>query len=235
MMKNTLEHIAFRQAWSITERTANLLGQCYAYTQAITKTPISPGNRQRLLLVSLRRGALATTAIEGNTLTEKDLDQIEAGADLPPSRQYLQREVQNILDALNQVLGELVGDKKSEAISVSLIQRFHEMVGKGLGESYGDPGHFRRKNVVVGNYRPPSFSQVEGMVKKFCEWLLARFHYTSGQNFDDTVIQAIVSHVYIVWIHPFLDGNGRTARLLEFYLLLRATQCLVFQGRTNQV
>jgi hypothetical protein len=48
----------------------------------------------------------------------------------------LQREVQNILDALNQLLGELVAAKKSEVISVNLIQRFHEMVGKAFLEKY---------------------------------------------------------------------------------------------------
>jgi Fic family protein len=60
------------------------------------------------------------------------------------------------------------------------------------------------------------------MVNKLCEWLIREFHYGHEQNFDEAVIEAVVTHVYIAWIHPFLDGNGRTARLLEFYLLLRA-------------
>jgi len=47
------------------------------------------------------------------------------------------------------------------------------------------------------------------------------FQYPSGQGFHETVIQAIVAHVYLEWIHPFGDGNGRTGRLLEFYILLR--------------
>ena len=42
------------------------------------------------------------------------------------------------------------------------------------------------------------------------------------ENFKTAVIEAIVTHVYIEWIHPFGDGNGRTGRLLEFYILLRA-------------
>jgi Fic family protein len=221
-MKNSFEHIAFRPVWTINERISNLLGQCYAYIRAITNTPIRPDYRRRLLQVSLRRGALATTAIEGNTLSEKDLDRIETGEDLPPGRQYLQKEVQNILAALNLLLQELVREKKPEVISIHLIRRFHEMVCTGLGDGYGDPGHFRRKNVTVGNYRPPSFEKVENLVKQFCDWLFKEFHYAGGQNFDETVLQAIVSHIYMVWIHPFLDGNGRTARLLEFYLLLRA-------------
>jgi Fic family protein len=71
-------------------------------------------------------------------------------------------------------------------------------------------------------YRPPSFEQVEEYVQKLCEWLAREFHYKQGQNFDEAVLEAIVSHVYIEWIHPFGDGNGRTGRLLEFYILMRA-------------
>jgi Fic family protein len=184
--------------------------------------PISPDYRQKLLTVSLRRGALATTAIEGNTLSEKDLDRIEAGEDLPPSKRYLQQEVQNVINALNLLLKELIQDGRPQVIKPTLIQRFHRLVSDGLGDGYGQPGCFRRKNVIVGNYRPPSFEQVDDLIKRFCGWLSSEFHYTGGQHFDETLLQAIVSHVYIVWIHPFLDGNGRTARLLEFYLLLRA-------------
>jgi Fic family protein len=221
-MKNSAEHITFRPVWTITGRISNLLGQCYAYIRAITDTPIRPDYRKRLLRVSLRRGALATTAIEGNTLSEKDLDQIEAGQELAPGRQYLQTEVQNVITALNTLHRELVQERKPEPISVRLIKRFHEMVSKELGDGYGDPGHFRRKNVTVGNYRPPSFEQVEELVKKFCDWISTEFHYGGGWNFDEALLQAVVSHIYVVWIHPFADGNGRTARLLEFYLLLRA-------------
>jgi Fic family protein len=174
------------------------------------------------LRVSLRRGALATTAIEGNSLSEQDMDSLEGGACLPPGRQYLQKEVENILAALNLLLRELVEEGKQELISPGLIKRFHALVGKDLGEAYGEAGRFRRKNVIVGNYRPPSFERVEDLVTRFSSWLSREFHYTGGQNFDDAVIEAIVSHIYMVWIHPFLDGNGRTARLVEFYLLLRA-------------
>src|SRR5215471_4041399 len=103
-MKNTLEHIAFRASWHLHEKTANLLGQCYAYISSILNTPIRPDYYQRLLLVSLNKGALATTAIEGNTLTEADLAQIQSGRDLEPSKRYQQREVGNILMAFNTIL-----------------------------------------------------------------------------------------------------------------------------------
>ena len=187
------------------------------------KTPIRPDYRQQLLWVSLNKGALATTAIEGNTLSEDDLAQIQSGRDLEPSRRYQQQEVENILAAFNTILDELVREKIPELISPGLIKRFNKMVGENIGEAFGgEPGQLRRRNVVVGAYRPPSFDKVDEFVEKFCDWLIKEFNYKHGQDFDEAVIEAIVSHVYIAWIHPFLDGNGRTARLLEFYILMRA-------------
>jgi len=222
-MKNTLEHISFRANWRLPEKTANLLGQCYAYINSILNTPIRPDYYRNLLLVSLQKGALATTAIEGNTLTEADLAQIQSGKDLEPSKRYQQKEVNNILAAFNTILEELVRKKNPEIISPGLIRRFNKMVGENIGEAFnGEPGQLRRRNVVVGAYRPPSFEMVEGLVQKLCDWLIRDFHYKQEQTFDEAVIEAIVTHVYIAWIHPFLDGNGRTARLLEFYLLMRA-------------
>jgi len=223
-VKNTLEHISFRANWSLSEKTLNLLGQCYAYINySILNIPIRPDYRRQLLSVFLNKGALATTAIEGNTLSENDLAQIQSGRDLEPSRKYQQQEVENILEAFNVILKELIWEKSSTVISPELIRRFNEMVGKNIGEAFGgNPGQFRRRNVVVGAYRPPSFEMVEGLVKKLCDWLIQDFHYNREQHFDEAVIEAVVSHVYIAWIHPFLDGNGRTARLLEFYILMRA-------------
>ena len=222
-MKNTLEHITFRANWKPGEKTSNLLGQCYAYINSLLNTPIRPDYHRQLLLVSLNKGALATTAIEGNTLSEKDLAEIQNGKDLAPSRKYQQQEVENILKAFNTILDELIRGKTPKIISPELIRRFNKMVGENIGDAFGgNPGQFRRRNVVVGAYRPPSFGMVEELVHKFCNWLMREFHYEREQHFDEAVLEAVVSHVYIAWIHPFLDGNGRTARLLEFYILMRA-------------
>ncbi|MCL2126879.1 MAG: Fic family protein [Treponema sp.] len=224
MVKNTWEHITFAEKWTLSEKAVNLLGQCFAYVNAMLKVPIRPDYRDKMHTVSLNKGALATTAIEGNTLTEDDLALIQSGKDLEPSRRYLQKEVENVLAAFNTIFGELVHDKTPLPVSPELIKRFHEMIGRDIGEAFGaNPGQFRRQNVIVGIvYRPPVFGQVDELVRKLCDWLSKAFHYSHGQNFDEAVIQAIVTHVYIVWIHPFMDGNGRTARLLEFYLMLRA-------------
>jgi Fic family protein len=186
-------------------------------------TPIRPDYRQKLLMVALARGAQATTAIEGNTLSESEVDAVQAGKSLPASKEYLEKEVRNVLTAFNAILDELIRKKSENLISPDLIRRFHRMVGDGLGDAFAaDPGLFRKKNVTVGNYRPPSFEEVPALVESLCEWLDREFHFRTTQSFEEAMVEAIVAHLYIEWIHPFADGNGRTGRLLEFYILMRA-------------
>ncbi|MEP6590275.1 MAG: Fic family protein [Gemmatimonadota bacterium] len=222
-MRGSYPHLSFRRHWQITPRTQYELGQCDAIIQAISNTPLLPNYHERLLTVSLTKGAQATTAIEGNTLSEEEVRQVAAGATLPPSKEYQQVEVRNILDAFNTLLDEVAGGNQSELISPQLLLRFHRMIGQNLGAHFDAiPGEFRRDNRVVGPYRTPEHEDVPELVETMCRWLAQEFHFSAGQSFDDAVIQAIVTHLYIEWIHPFGDGNGRTGRLVEFSLLLRA-------------
>ncbi|MDH5682110.1 MAG: Fic family protein [Spirochaetota bacterium] len=220
---NTHHHISFTKRWTLSDKTLYNLGYCDSLIQVLSKIPILPDFHSQLLTISLRKGALATTAIEGNTLTEQDLENIDKGQNLPPSKEYLQIEVQNILNAFNDILKNKVRDGISHIITPQLIKDFHFLVGKDIGETFdSEPGKFRLRNVVVGNYKAPGYEEVDSMMDNLCRWLKKEFHFEHGQTFSESMIQAMVTHVYIAWIHPFSDGNGRSARLLEFYILMRA-------------
>lgn len=216
-------HILFKKQWNLSEKSLHYLGQCEAYVQAINNTPILPHHYQQLMNVALLKGAQATTAIEGNTLSDDEVKKIMNKEKLPPSKEYQEIEVKNILEAFNLLLHEILKDKTEHFISVALLQRFHKMVGKNLGEHFNAiPGQLRKNDVVVGRYRCPDYRDVPLLLEKMCRWLRTEFKYgETEQSFSDVVIQAIVSHIYIEWIHPFGDGNGRTGRLVEFYILLR--------------
>lgn len=216
-------HISFRREWEITVASVYMLGECHALVHALTDIPLQPEYRQRLLNVSLRKGAQATTAIEGNTLSEEEIERLQEGWSLPPSKEYLQVEVNNILEAFNILLREIVTEDKVSIITPDLIKDFHNMIGRGLGKHFDAiPGRFRDDRRHIGPYLAPEHKYVPELVSKLCVWLGREFHYNEGQDFATAVVQAIVTHVYIEWIHPFGDGNGRTGRLLEFYILLRA-------------
>lgn len=216
-------HLLFRKHWELSDSSWLLLGQCEAYINAINNTPILPHHYAELMNVALLKGAQATTAIEGNTLSDEEIQKMMKGQNLPPSKEYQEIEVRNILDALNVLLHEVVEDKVDHIISIELIKRFHKMVGKDLGEHFAAiPGQLRNNEVIVGTYRCPDHKDVSILLDRFCRWIKEEFRFGQKvQSFGDILIQAMVSHVYIEWIHPFSDGNGRTGRLLEFYTLLR--------------
>jgi len=170
------------------------------------------------------KGAQATTAIEGNTLTREEVERVAGHEKLAQSKEYQEREVRNILEAMNQILDQVADDGTRSLITPELIKQFHKGVGKGLGEHFDSiPGRFRTDQRVVGPYRCPQPEHVETLVQRACDWLRIEFRFElNNQSFAEAVIQAVVTHVYLEWIHPFGDGNGRTGRLLEFYILLRA-------------
>ncbi|MGE3844276.1 MAG: Fic family protein [Vicinamibacterales bacterium] len=172
----------------------------------------------------MKKGAQATTAIEGNTLSDAEVEKVARGDSLPPSKQYQEREVRNILDAMNHLLKAVADDGSTPLITPELIKDLHSRVGRELGEHFDAiPGRFREDERIVGPYRCPRHEDVPRLVDRLCAWLPQEFGFASGrQSFREAVIQAVVSHVYLEWIHPFGDGNGRTGRLLEFYILLRA-------------
>jgi len=216
-------HLMFQKQWTISDCSLILLGQCEAYVNAINNTPILPHHYDTLMNVALLKGAQSTTAIEGNTLSDEEIKKMMEGQKLPPSKHYQETEVRNILDAFNELLNEVVDKNVGHLITPELIRRFHKMVGKDLGDPFeAIPGELRNNEVVVGRYRCPDHRDVPALLETFCTWLPKEFHFGQRkQSFGEILIQAIVSHVYIEWIHPFSDGNGRTGRLLEFYILLR--------------
>ncbi len=216
-------HLMFKKQWEITSKSSFYLGQCDAFVKAINNTPIMPHHYQYLMNIALIKGAQATTAIEGNTLTDEEINKLMAGQKLPPSKEYQEIEVRNIINAYNELLQEVINNDTDQLVTPELLLRFHKMVGRDLGEHFNAiPGQFRNSDVIVGKYRCPDYRDVPQLIGVFCKWLREEFKFQDNvQTFSDIVLQAIVSHIYIEWIHPFGDGNGRTGRLVEFYILLR--------------
>lgn len=218
-------HLCFHQHWEITDTVQYQLGECHALVEAIARTPLRPKARQSLMSMSFIKGAQATAAIEGNTLTQEEVERIYEGKEnLPPSREYLQIEVKNVLDAFNYLHEEVIFNDVEWLITPDRLLDFHKRITQNLGQ-HADaiPGRFREDNRQVGPYLAPDHTHVQELVAQLCEWIRREFHFGRGQQeFTTSIIQAIVTHVYIEWIHPFGDGNGRTGRLVEFYILLRA-------------
>ena len=97
---------------------------------------------------------------------------------------------------------------------ISLICKFNEILTTGPESENKIPGKFRGERVIIRNssYVPPNCSEVPTHMNNLAEEILRRWH-------EDTV----KLHSYVLWrlnwIHPFLDGNGRTSREFSYFLL----------------
>ena len=199
-----------------------LIGEAVSKAEHIAGVPLTPEAAEELHGVYLAKGALATTAIEGNTLTEDEVRQhLEGKLKLPPSRQYLSQEIDNIVEACNDIL-KLTIQEDVQTISPEDIRQYNKLVLRGLSVDEGVvPGNFRQESVMVGRYRGAPAEDCEHLLNKFCEWL-NNLVFPDRLKSHYAILTAIAAHIYFVWIHPFGDGNGRTARLIEFRYLLQA-------------
>ena len=160
-------HLAFHKRWEISPEIAFMLGQCQAMVSSICEIPLNPNDYNNLLRIQLIRGAQATTAIEGNTLSEEEVADVEAGKELPPSKRYQEIEVKNILAAMNQILREVTQQNKTAKITPELLLRFHEIIGQDLGEHFdADPGKLRTDARTVGRYKCPPHDQVKEHIQR---------------------------------------------------------------------
>ncbi|OHB75201.1 MAG: hypothetical protein A2Z34_03195 [Planctomycetes bacterium RBG_16_59_8] len=200
------------------------LGEAASKCEHIASVPLRPSTAAMLHQLYLAKGVMATTAIEGNTLTEKEvLQHLDGTLRLPPSKRYLAQEIDNIVNACNLIAKRLhSGD---DSMPQEQILEFNRLVLEKL--SLGDdvfPGKLRAHSVVVGNvYRGAPAEDCPHLMERLCAWLSGPdFQAPAGMELVYAIIKAVAAHLYLAWIHPFGDGNGRTARLMEFQILLAA-------------
>ena len=206
-------------------KTWMLLGEAHSNCEHLAGAPLRPDVARRLYDVFLVKGAQATTAIEGNTLTEEQVAGILDGTfKAPPSRAYQEREVRNVIDALQEIANQ-VRAGESPRITKDLICEFNRQLLDGTDhEPAVVPGRVRNHEVVVANYRGAPAEDCEHLLGRLAEWLESELFESEDPDirFALVMARAIYAHLYLAWLHPFGDGNGRTARLLEFLILARS-------------
>ncbi len=202
----------------------------FNYTHNIVNNLVEITSARELILnaylvpkweISLRREALirathASTAIEGNPLTLEEVSKLAQGRKVTATRKAKQ-EVLNYLSVLENI------DKyqKDKKITEFHILKLHKDITKGTLENPEWEGSYRKIQVYVGNritgeviFMPPPPEKVPSLMKEFIEWL------NSEESFNlHPVLVAGISHYEFVRIHPFVDGNGRTARALATLIL----------------
>lgn len=205
-----------------------MLGECNSKCEHLAKTPLREDTANRLHQVYLAKGILGTVAIEGNTLSEEEvLKHIDGQLNLPPSKKYLQQEIDNILTACNGLIARIL-EEGPRNLAVEQICEINRTILKDLPLEGGvESGILRDHSVGVGGvYLAAPAQDLEFLMSTLCEWLNSdEFKAPEGDepyNIVYAILKAIIAHLYMAWIHPFGDGNGRTARLLEFQILIES-------------
>ncbi len=163
---------------------------------------------------ALIRNAHASTSIEGNPLSIEEVSALAEGRKITAMRKS-RLEVLNYLKVLEDI--PKFAEKESTEKTVLDI---HKRITKDVIEDPRESGRYRKKRVVVGNrlgrivYTPPPPAEVPRLMKGFVVWLGS----APAQSID-AVLEAGIAHYEFVRIHPFVDGNGRTARALATLIL----------------
>ncbi|MXX45563.1 MAG: Fic family protein [Acidimicrobiia bacterium] len=209
---------------SIHPRIWMLLGEARSKSEHLAGTPLQPEVAEKFYRVALVKGAQATTAIEGNTLTEEQVAGILSGTyRAPPSRAYQEREVKNVLEALTTIAQQVM-EGGFPTITSQLICDYNRQVLEGTRyEPHVVPGRIRDYSVGVPAYRGAPPEDCQYLVDRLADWLESDTFQSEDAEirFALAIACAVYAHLYIAWLHPFGDGNGRTARLLEFLILAR--------------
>ncbi len=173
---------------------------------------------RRYLVGSIMEEAISSSQMEGASTTRKIAKEMLRKNITPKDKS--QRMIYNNFQTI-QYLSEHTGIP----LSVDLILQIHDLITKDTLEMAEDSGKFRQNNnVVVENaitheivHTPPSYTEIPSSL----EWLVEFANNDSASIFIHPIIKAIIIHFFISYLHPFVDGNGRTARALFHWYMLK--------------
>lgn len=206
-----------------TEALTKLLSQLDEKREELDRRrPLSPAEAVRLREYLDVEWTYNSNAIEGSTLTRQEtLVVLKHGLTVGGKSLIEHLEAinhQHAIDFVEQLATQ------PEAVTEDDIKTIHRLVLRAIDDDHA--GVYRQQQVFIPGsaYLPPPAQSVPGRMEEFAEWL-ARTADAIKQEIPDAlhpVERAAHAHFWLVDIHPFIDGNGRAARLLMNLLLLQA-------------
>lgn len=190
-------------------RDLEAIGAVFGYFRAVQ---LPEGYRKELISKVTAETVHASTAIEGNTLTGKQVEDVLSGKKIHAQDQDI-KEIINYNNAL-EYIGRLTKEERGLLITEKLIKEINILILKNIRDDIA--GKYRIKQVTVGDYLPPEHFKVPGFMHEFVEWLRS----PEPPNLS-SILYTGIAHYELVAIHPFEDGNGRTARVLTTLILIK--------------
>jgi Fic family protein len=207
----------FEPKFSITPKVATSLMRVEAARQAVQTLPITPS-----VLATLRETARLysthySTMIEGNRLTQEQVSKVIEKQQHFPGRERDEKEVLGYYAALEKVEQAAAS---GTPISEAHIQTLHGLV-MAEGRKKTKPTPYRDGQNVIRDsrtrsivYMPPEAKDVPALMKALVAWIAS-----SQRASLPCPIRAGIAHYQFATVHPYYDGNGRTARLLTTLIL----------------
>lgn len=216
--------MTFSPKYTITDKILNNISRITAGREIIEHSKLIPKWELSLKKEARLHDAHSSTSIEGNRLSLEQVKALSENKEVIASAKDKQ-EVINYLEAL-----DAIAHYAKTPLDLKLFLTMHKTLTKGTLKSPKDCGAFRDRQVFVGKrifdgtqfkevveYMPPKTEYVPKLVEEFLAWL------NSKEAVEiNPVILAGIGHYEVARIHPFIDGNGRTARLLAALILYKS-------------
>lgn len=217
--------MTFKPQYTITDKILNSISQIMSGKEIIEHSRLIPKWELTLRKEAQLHNAHSSTSIEGNKLTLEQVRALAEKKEIIASTKDKQ-EVINYLQALNSIPQYA----RKKIIDAELFLHIHKTLTKGTLREEKDCGVFRNRQVFIGKrifdgtqlkeiveYMPPDTKEVPSLVEEFLSWL----NSDEATKINPVILAGIV-HYEIARIHPFIDGNGRTARLLASLVLYKS-------------
>jgi Fic family protein len=178
-------------------------------------------NRDRYLVSSISEEAISSSLLEGAATTRRKAKELLSSQREP--RTPGERMVLNNYAAMNWIR-----ERRDEPLSSRIVLELHRRLTAGTLENPDAEGRLRRavesEDIVLRAldsedvvHTPPLAGELEQRLEKMCAWANDK----SRENFVHPVVRSIALHFWLAYDHPFVDGNGRTARALFYWSMLR--------------
>lgn len=178
---------------------------------------------QRKFLVSslMMEEAITSAQLEGASTTREVAKKM-----LEDEREPVNEDERMILN--NYFLLKYAERVKNEELTLDLILEFHRIATDKTTENNVVPGEFRNSNDIYVEdgrgeiaHQPPCYTSISQRLQGLCDFANANFDGSNGGAFIPPIIKAIILHFMLGYEHPFSDGNGRTARALFYWFMLK--------------
>ena len=214
----------FKPNYQITNNLLTYISRIEQAKALIENSPLVPAWENQFRNEAMERTAHYGTKIEGNDLTREQAHQILISDSVNSKRASLdadviarERDIQELINYRNVVLWIDRQEKNysQKLLSEETLKILHTLTMEKLIEDKY-LGQYRDKQVIIKSvadgsiiFRPPHFLEVPLLTKDFFDWL----NYPPTINIHP-ILKAAISHYQLVFIHPFIEGNGRSARAM---------------------